>query len=223
MDAPKIAIVNLGLGNLFSIQNVCEVVGLNAGITADEKEIRASDGIIFPGVGAFGKAMNTLKKLGLIEILKDEIAKGKPFFGICLGLQLLFSDSNEFGFHEGLDVIKGTVRRFEFDLKLNRVKIPLIGWNHIYREDNCVVWNDTVFDGLSDNEYMYFVHSYFVNPKDKDIIFSYTKYNDFKFCSSISKGNIFACQFHPEKSSKAGIKIYSNWAKKVKLSMVNDI
>jgi len=214
---PTIAIIDFGMGNLFSVKNACEAVGLNACITSSKEDIFNADGLILPGVGAFGKAMARLKELGLMDLIRKEIASGKPFMGICLGMQLLMSESSEFGTHEGLDIIKGKVVRFENKEtdSLNLIKVPHIGWNCIDSyEQSKLTWSKSMLSGLENGTFMYFIHSYYVMPEDNEIIISVTDYGNCRFCSSLEYNNIFVCQFHPEKSTDQGIQIYENWAQK---------
>ncbi len=205
----KVAIIDFKLGNLFSVVQACKINGLNVIITDDPKEIFAADGLIMPGVGAFGDAMINLIKQDLVSPIKDFIGDGKPFLGICLGFQLLFSTSEEFGDFKGLDIIKGRVRRFENNNNME-IKVPQIGWNTIYANKD---WSLTPLSSISQNEYMYFVHSYYVEPENKNYILTETNYEGIEYCSSIIHKNIFATQFHPEKSGKKGIEIYKNWSK----------
>ena len=204
----KVSIIDYEGGNLFSVIQACKSVGLNASITSDYNEILKSDGLILPGVGSFPYAMKMLKKKDLINPIKDFISSNKPFMGICLGFQLLFSQSEEFENCNGLDIVKGAVRKFDFKDKI--IKVPQIGWNKIYNEDG---WKNSSLENIKQLEYMYFVHSYYVVPEDKNNILSYTKYENFEYCSSIIKNNIFATQFHPEKSGTEGMKIYKKWSK----------
>jgi glutamine amidotransferase len=214
-ESPRVAIVDHGLGNLFSVRHACNKVGLDAEITFSKKDILHSDAVILPGVGAFGDAMQSLRKLDLVETLQ-ETALTKPFIGICLGMQLLMSESCEFEKHLGLGIIPGSVLHFgspvEQDGSGAQLKVPQIGWNSIYKAENSdtVLWQDTALDGLSNNEFMYFVHSFYVRPEDPEVILSYTKYGNIEFCSSLKFRNIFACQFHPERSGTQGLKIYKN-------------
>ena len=203
----KVSIIDYEGGNLFSVIQACKSIGLDATLTSDYNKILKSDGLILRGVGSFPYAMNMLKKKNLINPIKDFISSNKPFMGICLGFQLLFSRSEEFENCEGLDVVKGTVRKFDFQDK--NIKVPQIGWNKIY---NGIGWKNSPIENLKQQEYMYFVHSYYVDPFDKKNILSYTKYEGFEYCSSIKKSNIFATQFHPEKSGIEGIKIYKKWS-----------
>lgn len=212
----KVIIVDYQLGNLFSVNQACKKIGINASISSDYNEIKNADGIILPGVGAFKQAMINLKNLDLIQPLNDFVQSEKPLFGICLGLQLLFSHSEEFGYSDGLGYVDGSIKKFDFkkiSSKENKYKIPNIGWNKIRKNDN-VDWDKTPLDNLKNNSFMYFVHSYYIDPKDHNVITSFSKYGDFTYPSSISTKNIFATQFHPEKSGEIGLKIYNNWALK---------
>lgn len=216
MKKPYIAIIDYDAGNLYSVQHACEFVGLNAEITSDKSKIAAADGVILPGVGAYGAAMDNLKKIGLISSIKDYIAQGKPFMGICLGMQLLFSQSEEFGNHQGLDIIKGKVIKFSHKSKSGKlIRVPQIGWNTIYPSDK-KIWQKSYLKNIKPEEFMYFVHSYYCLPSDKNDVLSYTNYDGFEYCSSVLRGNVTAFQFHPEKSGKEGIKIYQEFAKAVK-------
>lgn len=208
MSSLKIAIVDYKLSNLFSVQHACEYVGLKAQITSDPREVKNADAVILPGVGAFGDAMENLRKLKLVEPLISHIKQGKPFMGVCLGLQLLFEESQEFGSHKGLGVLKGTVVKFPEKIKDNKqIRIPHIGWDKIE-----IKKPDLHFSGMKSGEFMYFVHSYFVIPSDHDIIATTTNYEGIEFVSGVSKDNIFAVQFHPEKSGPRGPTLYSNFA-----------
>lgn len=204
----KVSIIDFEGGNLFSVIQACKHVGVKASVTNDLNEIETSDGLILPGVGSFPYAMKVLNSKNLVTPIKDFIKSNKPFMGICLGFQLLFSKSTEFGNCDGLDIIKGTVNKFDFSNK--KCKVPQIGWNKIYSESN---WLDSPLNKIVKDEYMYFVHSYFVDPLNKNEVLSYTKYENFEYCSSIKKNNIFATQFHPEKSGVEGLKIYKEWSK----------
>ena len=207
----NVSIIDYGLGNLFSVNQALINIGVNVKITSSSDEIESSGAIVLPGVGAFKDAMNNLKELNLIDPIKKSIDSGKPFLGICLGLQLLFSESEEFGLTKGLDIVKGKVKRFSNNNKEGEIrKVPQIGWNQIYKI-NGKSWNDTPLSDIKEGEFMYFVHSFYVEPEDP-VGLSQTNYDGHFYVSSIQKGNIFACQFHPEKSAKEGLKIYKNWA-----------
>ncbi|MGE4352877.1 MAG: imidazole glycerol phosphate synthase subunit HisH [Oscillospiraceae bacterium] len=205
-----VAIIDYQISNLFSVQHALQYVGLNSVITSDKNKVIHADAAVLPGVGAFGDAMNNLDNLDLIQPIKDFISSGKPFMGICLGLQLLFTESEEFGKHQGLCVVPGIVRKFAFDTVPGEriAKVPQIAWNRIHRASQ--KWEGTELDSLTDGEYMYFVHSFYVVPDSKRDIMSTTEYGGLNFCSSIKRNNVFAAQFHPEKSSRAGIKILNN-------------
>lgn len=210
---PKVAIVDYGMGNIFSIQNACKKVGLNAVATNSKQDLVLSDAVILPGVGAFGDAMKMLDKLNLIEFLQDISLLPKPFIGICLGMQLLTEESYEFGRHKGLGIIKGRTVRFNdvVDAQGQRLKVPHVGWNRIYkikRNSERDLWNSSFLNGCYDGDFMYFVHSYYTEIQDSNIVLSKTQYGNLTFCSSLQMGNIFACQFHPERSGEKGMQIY---------------
>lgn len=202
-----IVIVDYGMGNLRSVQKAFERIGHKAVVTRDKRIIEDADKIVLPGVGAFPDCMKNLTDLGLIGPIVKGIRSGKPFLGICLGLQILFTESEEFGIHKGLDLIKGRVTRFPEGLYLNgvRLKIPHMGWNEIRIRKMGQVLGD-----IPDRSYLYFVHSYYVVPEDKDLIATTTDYG-LEFASSIRMDNIFACQFHPEKSQQIGLKILKSF------------
>lgn len=207
----KIAIIDYKLGNLFSVNQALANIGLDAIITSDSKEIESADAVVLPGVGAFKDAMNNLNNLNLINSIKEFVATGKPFLGICLGLQLLFSESEEFGLTKGLDLVKGRVKRFYNTNKEGETrKVPQIAWNQILHiEGNS--WENSPLKEIKNREFMYFVHSFYVEPEES-VGLSQTIYDGQNYVSSIHKNNLFACQFHPEKSAKEGLKIYSSWA-----------
>ncbi len=207
----RVAIIDINMGNLFSVKQACEHVGLSVVITSDPEVVKTADAVLLPGVGAFGDAMQFLQEKGLVKTIREVVAEGKPFFGICLGMQLLMSESDEFGKHKGLDIISGRVIRFPEQTKTgSRIKVPQVGWNQVMMKsspERCFM------SDLSEGEYMYFVHSFYVVPENKDVVAMETNYEGVQYCSAIVKNNIFAVQFHPEKSSDKGIKIYQNWAK----------
>ena len=202
-----IAIIDYGMGNLKNVKKGFEKVGYKAQITSEAEEILAAEGVVLPGVGAFKDAMNNLKEADLIDVIKKVAAKDKPFLGICLGLQLLFTESEEFGLTSGLDLIEGRVIKFPDYLDL---KVPQIGWNELN-----IKQETKLYEGLADEIYQYFVHSYYVVPQDKEVIASTTDYG-IEFVSSIAKDNIYAVQFHPEKSSQQGLKILNNFGELTK-------
>jgi len=205
----KIVIVDYGLGNLFSVNQACQSVGLNVQISNSKYDILNADAIILPGVGAFIEAMNNLEKMDLVNSIREVVKGGKPFFGICLGMQLIFSKSEEFGSRNGLDFIPGVIKKFPAVINEQRIKVPQIAWNNIYSINSN--WTATPLNDVKQNEFMYFVHSYYVDPFSKESILSLTNYNGIEYCSAVMKDNIFATQFHPEKSAEKGINIYKNW------------
>lgn len=207
----RIAIVDYQLGNLFSVQQACSYLGYDAYITSDPHTVVNADYVILPGVGAFNDAMRNMEKLDLIASIKDFVASGKPFMGICLGLQLFFTESEEFGTSKGLNLIEGVVKKFSNkDIHGDVLKVPQISWNQIY-EPNQNVWQNTPLSICKEGDYMYFVHSFYAQPSSSEVILSTTNYGGYNYCSSILKDNVFACQFHPEKSGQYGVKIYENW------------
>tara|TARA_B100001250_G_scaffold139846_1_gene119798 strand:+ start:7061 stop:7699 length:639 start_codon:yes stop_codon:yes gene_type:complete len=202
-----VAIIDYNMGNLFSIKAAFQEVGLNAKITSSEKDILNSKIAILPGVGAFGEAISNIKKLNLDKSIKIYIDTGKPFVGICLGMQLLLEESDEFGIHKGLGVLKGVVKKFDFMYDSNgRYPIPQIGWNKVYKTQSS--WNDTLLKNNNDGDFMYFVHSHYIILDDPDISIANTTYGSVNYCSALKYNNIYAVQFHPEKSSNNGLKIY---------------
>ncbi len=195
-----IAVIDYGLGNLRSVSKALESLGTEVEVTSKPKIIESADGVVLPGVGAFYRGMENITKLGLAVPIKKCASSGKPFLGICLGLQLLFSESTEHGKHKGLDIIKGKVVKFK-----EGVKIPHMGWNSVDR-----IKDTPLFKNIPDKSYFYFVHSYFVEPKDKKVIAGATDYSQ-SFTSMIAKDNVFGVQFHPEKSSELGLKVLKNF------------
>jgi imidazole glycerol-phosphate synthase subunit HisH len=201
--APMIAIIDYGMGNLRSVEKALERTGHAATITGDPAVLAEADKIVLPGVGAFRDAIAALGERRLVEPIRAAIAAGKPFLGICLGLQLLFDKSYEDGEYEGLGILPGEVVRFDVPAEL---KVPHMGWNqaHVRRRPH-------VFDGIDDGAYFYFVHSYHVVPRDPSVIATETDYGAL-FCSSIWRDNLVAVQFHPEKSQDAGLRLLKNFA-----------
>lgn len=199
-----IAIVDYGAGNIFSVKNAMDYLGLPAELTSKADDIRNADGIILPGVGAFPWAMNMLTKSGLVEVIKEEAVK-KPFLGICLGMQLIFSKGYEFEETDGLGLIDGQVRLMTPD----GLSIPHIGWNKLEKNRECALLN-----GLSDDEYVYFVHSYAAECADEDVA-AYCEYGS-RVTALVNRGTVYGAQFHPEKSGKTGLKILSNFAELIK-------
>ena len=199
-----IAIIDYGMGNLRSVQKAFERVGHNAVVTREAGQIQSARGVVLPGVGAFSACMENLRRLGLIEPICEVVRRRKPFLGICLGFQLLFSESEEFGKQQGLDLLSGKVVGFHSD---NGLKVPHMGWNSLKKK------KDSPFlDGISTGDFVYFVHSFYVVPEDASVVATDTEYGR-PFVSSIASDSLFACQFHPEKSQEIGLRILSNFGR----------
>ena len=214
-----VAIVDYGMGNLFSVLRACQTIGLEADITNSDTSVLQASAVILPGVGAFGMAMDNLHKLRLVDVLKEAVAEGKPLLGICLGMQLLMTESREFGRHQGLGIIEGDVVKLPEGTSGGcRLKIPQVGWNSIRpvpegqpgnEKSSC--WDGTVLQELADGEYLYFVHSYYCRPIDHALL-SRTQYGALEFCSTVRQHNVHGCQFHPERSGMQGLQVYRNFA-----------
>ena len=203
----SIAVIDYDMGNLHSACKGLENAGATTKITDQPEDIEEAQAIVLPGVGAFDPAIDHLRSRHLEEPIKNAIASGKPFLGICLGLQILF-DSSEEGKEKGLGVIPGIVRKFKSEANLT---IPHMGWNQLnFNQKNCPLWQDLPLD-----PYVYFVHSYYVDPLDKNVIASTTTHGNQTVTAAIAKDNLMAVQFHPEKSSNYGLKILSNFVKYV--------
>ena len=198
-----IAIIDYDAGNLKSVEKALALLGQESVITRDRREILQADKVILPGVGAFGDAMNQLKKYELDKVIHEVADKKTPLLGICLGLQLFFEGSEESAGVEGLGLLKGSIVRFSDSYGL---KIPHIGWNSLD-----LMNGGRLFKGISNGSYVYFVHSYYLKAAEEQIVKATTTYGDLVH-ASVEKGNIFACQFHPEKSSNVGLTILNNFA-----------
>jgi imidazole glycerol-phosphate synthase subunit HisH len=203
----KIGVVDYGVGNIRSITNVLAKFDCKVILSYSKKELLDCDGLILPGVGAFKHAMSKLKNKRLDQILKLYVESGKPFLGICLGMQMLFDESNEFGNSKGLGFIPGNVERFELQ---KDTKLPHIAWSPIFTSEQSD-WNETILNNLNNHTDMYHVHSYYAKPQNNNNILSYSMYNNFKFCSTVKRNNVYGCQYHPEKSATDGLKIISNF------------
>ena len=194
-----LAIIDYGVGNLFSLQSSLKFIGVDAVVTADSEVIRRADRLILPGVGAFCDAAKKLRESGLDKIVIEEAKSGKPLMGICLGMQMLFEKSFEYGEHEGLGLIKGAIHPFSEKLD-SSYKIPHIGWNAISLGEN----KSPIFKYINEGDYVYFVHSYYAELSDATIA---TANYGIDFTASVGAGNIYGCQFHPEKSGEVGLNI----------------
>lgn len=201
VDASRTVIIDYGMGNLRSVEKAVAAVGGWPVIARDPDSIRDADRLILPGVGAFGDAMANLRKRGLDHAIGDAVNAGKPLLGLCLGLQLLFTESEEFGSHQGLDLIPGRVRRFEEP----GLRVPHVGWNQIEEGRP-----DPLLQGIPDGSYFYFVHSYYVEPGRPEDVLCWTSYGR-RFCSIACRNKTWGAQFHPEKSQEAGRRLLRNF------------
>jgi glutamine amidotransferase len=201
-DESLIAILDYDAGNIKSVEKAMQLLGQEVEITREKETILQADKVILPGVGAFGDAMGKLRQYGLEEVIHEVVEKGTPFLGICLGLQLMFERSDESPGVKGLGILKGEILRIPETLGL---KIPHMGWNTLEFQNN-----GRLFSGLKQEAYVYFVHSYYLKAADEGIVTAVTQYGT-KIHASVEKGNVFACQFHPEKSSDVGIQILRNF------------
>lgn len=204
----KIAIIDYGMGNLRSVSKAVELCGADVDIITEANKISRYNSIILPGVGAFEPAITKLKSNGFDKAIKEHISNKKMFLGICLGYQLLFSQSYEDGLHEGLNIIEGTVEKF-VPKQNEKLIIPHMGWNKIFISNTNKVATQ-MYKNINNESYVYFVHSYFCNPKDNKYIATTTNHS-INFCSSIAIDNVWGCQFHPEKSSNVGLQLLKNF------------
>jgi len=196
----KIVVIDYGMGNVRSVEKALAYCGASIKVSSNPEDIRHASHVVLPGVGAFGDAMAELKRRRLVEPIREAVAEGKPFLGICLGLQVLFEKSEENPGVEGFGIVPGEVKRFRTHLK-----VPHMGWNTLAIKRPCAL-----FEGVGENPYVYFVHSYYVVPSDPDWVAATTDY-DGEFVSAVCKGNCFATQFHPEKSQAVGLKMLRNF------------
>ncbi len=196
-----IALIDYGAGNLFSVKNALDYLNADVKVTKTVEDIEKASGIILPGVGAFKQSMDNLRKSGLVDVIMSE-AKKKPFLGICLGMQMLFEESHEFEVAKGLGLLEGTVSKIDSQ----GLKIPHMGWNNLTKNKDC-----PLIEGIPDNSFVYFVHSYKANALNEDVVY-YSQYGE-PIPALVSKGNIFGAQFHPEKSSDVGLKMLENFIK----------
>lgn len=201
-----IAIIDYKAGNLTSVRLGLEYKGIECEITNDPVKILAAERVIFPGVGAAGEAMRNIKELGLLEPIRAVVAKGTPFMGICLGTQIIFESSEEDGGTECVGLVPGTVKKFTPADPM--CKIPQMGWNTVELKTA-----HPLFEGIEDCSEFYFVHSYYPSPSDASYIIGETEYADVRFASAVGKGNLFATQFHPERSGRIGLKLLENFSR----------
>tara|TARA_Y100000590_G_scaffold468563_3_gene651736 strand:+ start:2643 stop:3302 length:660 start_codon:yes stop_codon:yes gene_type:complete len=212
----KISVIDYGMGNLFNVIRALESLDSTVEVIKTPDEVMKADRLLLPGVGAFKDGMDGLIKNKLDDGIKEYSQTGKPLLGICLGMQLLMTSSSENGSHSGLDLVKGQCTRFAKPTGDNKkFKIPQIGWNQLFfkniKQRNKTDWTSSILNGADEPTYMYFLHSYFVEPKNKKVIFAETSYGNNHFCSVLQKDNIYGCQFHPERSGKQGLIILKNF------------
>ena len=203
MTRPEIAVINYGAGNLRSVVKAFEHIGYPATVTTDPRKVMAADGVVLPGVGAAGDTMTNLHARGMVDAIATVIAKKRPFFGVCIGLQVLFERSEEDG-AECLGLLGGYVRRLPAG-----VKVPHMGWNQVRLVDN-----HPLFQGIADDSYFYFVHSYYADPTEQSAVVGLTDYGA-TFASALAQGNLVGTQFHPEKSGSLGLQLYRNFVQRV--------
>jgi len=201
LGCDMISVVDYGVGNLHSVAKALEKVGAKTRVTTDWRDVAPSDGVVLPGVGAFKDSMDAMRRSDLAKAIQDYIASGKPFLGVCVGLQMLFSESEEFGVSKGLGVFPGRVVKFA-----QGKKVPHMGWNQIRIKKE----GNPLLKGLKDGDHLYFVHSYYVVPQKDSIVAATTDYG-VDFTCMVWEKNVFGTQFHPEKSQSAGLKIYENF------------
>lgn len=205
-----IVIIDYGMGNLKSVKNALDFLGLENKISSDEEEIRKADGLILPGVGAFPDAMDTIERLALDKIIRKEVANNKPLLGICLGMQLLFEKGFEGLERSGLGLLKGNIVKMKDDKEKN-IKIPHIGWNNlIYNK------TDNLFNSIEEGKFVYYVHSYFVQDYNNEDLVAYSEYGENKIPGVVRCNNVMGAQFHPEKSGDVGLAILKNFGELIK-------
>ena len=202
-----IAIIDYKMGNIHSVAKAFELAGARVRLTSSARVLEKASGLILPGVGAFGAGMSHLRQRRLIEPLREMARQGKPLFGICLGMQLLFSESEEHGRYKGLDLVPGTVTRFRSGLK-----IPHMGWNTLELPARVSPAGKKLLAGVAKGTYFYFVHSYYACPQDRGAVLAWTEYGQ-RFASMVCRDNIYGAQFHPEKSSEAGLRMVKNFCR----------
>lgn len=219
MNRLKIAVIDIGMGNVFSVLQACLHAGLDAVLTKDQKVLKNAQGVILPGVGAFGRAMENLKKSEIDICIKELASEGKPLLGVCLGMQLFLTQSKEFGDHKGFNFIPGVVQKLpEKRTDGQLLRTPLISWRKITHQVDKNDESKLSLKQLMNNDYYYFVHSFYCNVENKSVIKATTTYGGFEYPSVINYKNILGVQFHPEKSGNIGINFYKNWAEDIKNS-----
>ena len=198
----SVAIIDYGVGNLRSVEKAFAATGCEAIVTGDEAELRAAERLVLPGVGAFGACMKALKERGFERLVRERVREGTPLLGVCVGMQLLFEESDEFGSTPGLGLLKGKVRRFS-----NELVVPQVGWNRIHQTQP-----HALFEGIADGSFCYFVHSFYCEPEDQKVITGETEYGG-RYASVVAEENVCGVQFHPEKSQDVGLLMLKNFAR----------
>lgn len=214
--ATTVTLIDYGLGNLFSIGRALTYLGARVEVASEPDALERPRGMVLPGVGAFGDGMRQLKARGLVEPLRNAARAGRPLLGICLGMQLLFQDSEEFGVYEGLGLLAGRVRRLrETGVDGRRVKVPHIGWSALQATEGVGGWDRTVLDGLAEGECMYFVHSYVPVPEGGVATLAQMRYGGHAYAAVVTEGHVTGFQFHPEKSGEAGLMLLRNFVQSI--------
>ena len=207
----KVAIIDYGVGNLRSVEKAFAATGCEAAVTANESELRAAERLVLPGVGAFAACMKALSERGFDRLVRERAEAGTPLLGVCVGMQLLFDESEEFGSTAGLGLLRGRVRRFE-----NGLAVPQVGWNRIHQRRG-----HALFDGVEDGSFCYFVHSFYCEPADETVIAGATDYGG-KYASVVVKENVCGVQFHPEKSQDVGLRMLGNFGTRMNTDFYSD-
>ena len=195
-----VAIIDYGVGNLRSVEKAFAATGCDAIVSDDENVLREAHRLVLPGVGAFAACMRALKEHGFDRLVRDKVSEGTPLLGVCVGMQMLFEESDEFGSTRGLGLLKGTVRRFG-----NELVVPHVGWNRIHQKRE-----HTLFEGVEDHAFCYFVHSFYCQPRDEEVVVGETEYGE-RYASVVARGNVCGVQFHPEKSQDVGLRMLRNF------------
>ncbi len=216
--APDVSIIDYGINNLKSVSKAFEKIGRTYRIIDEPDDVFSAQSLILPGIGAFGDGMNALREKGLIEPIRQRIREGTPILGICLGMQMLFTESEEFGLHRGLDLIPGRVVPFKQpdEVNIKGYKIPHMGWNELNKpgpDDNGLKWVNTLLENTVEGTDVYFVHSFYPIPENREEVIATTVYGNQEFCSVAVKNNITGTQFHPEKSGEAGLNMLKEFCK----------
>jgi len=208
----EVAIIDYGVGNLRSVEKAFAATGCDALISADEETLRGAQRLVLPGVGAFGACMKALKERGFDRLVREKANEGTPLLGVCVGMQMLFEESDEFGSTAGLGLLKGSVRRFG-----NELVVPHVGWNRIHQKRK-----HALFDGVEDHSFCYFVHSFYCQPRDEEVVAGETEYGQ-RYASVVARGNICGVQFHPEKSQDVGLRMLKNFGTTDKTDCCSDL